>query len=508
MNRRIFLAVLGGLALLAVFPAEAANIRLTVLHTNDIHGWIMPRPAAFYEKDPKRPIGGAAVLAAYFRKIQGPKLLVDAGDWFLSTPEGAIRQGEGVVEVFNAVGYSALAVGNHEFDYGKKQLSRLIRTSRAPILSANIYRMDGQRDPDFRPWIVTEIGGVRVGLFGLITDRMNRLSFLENIEGLAFRRPIDEAKAAVAALRRQGATVIIALSHLGLEEAKGPYFEGDQSLSARVDGIDLIVGGHSHTALKEPIRDATHGTLIVQAGSEMSRVGEVELEIDPETKKVVKSAGRLVDLWVDEIGSDPGVEKAVEKLTQEVGHIYDVVIATAAAALTRNKDGESSLGDWMTDCERSWAKTDLALQNGGGIRADIAAGPVTLRHIFDVMPFDNHVAKLALKGRDVRAMLDHGVGMARMAQISGAEVTYRRKASPGKRVASITVKGKPLADDASYTVATVDFLAQGGDGYTVFEFSQSKEFTKTLLRDVLKLCAQKESLIRPPAAGRLVSLGD
>ena len=494
--------------LAAALPAQAGNVHLTVLHTNDIHGWVMPRPAESYGVDPKRPIGGAAALAAYAKKVKGPKLLLDAGDWFQGTPEGTLRGGRSLAEVFNAVGYDALTVGNHDFDNGERSLAGIIKAIQAPVLCANVYRSEGKHAPECRPWIVKEVGGVKVGLFGLLTTNMKNLAFPENISGLAFRRGVDEAKDAVAALREQGATVIIAITHLGIEPPGVTTFEGDRFLAEQVEGIDLIVGGHSHTVLKEGERGLVHGTLIVQAGSELTRVGEVGLDIDPRTGKVVKSSARLVDLWPDETGMDPAVATVVGKLGREVGAMYDVVLATAAAPLLRSKDGESALGDWMTDCEREWAGADLALQNGGGIRTDIPAGPVTLRRLFDVMPFDNRVVKLVMKGKDVKSALDHGVGSARLAQISGATVSFHRRAPAGQRLTEVKVGGRELVDDSTYTVATIDFLVQGGDGYTAFASAGSKDFTKTTMRDVMQQCALNKPRLLPPPADRLIPLGD
>ncbi|MDD5627674.1 MAG: bifunctional UDP-sugar hydrolase/5'-nucleotidase [Elusimicrobia bacterium] len=497
------------LVLLAVsLPAHARSVRITVLHTNDIHGWIMPRAAGTYGADPGRPIGGAAALAAYVKKVRGPKLLLDSGDWFQGTPEGTIRAGGSVVDVFNAVGYDALTVGNHEFDNGLPALQGLVQAARAPVVCSNVYGADGARSSLFQPGIIKEVGGVKVGIFGLLTGNMKNLSFPDNIAGLTFRRGVDEAKDAVAALRAQGATVVIALSHQGLEPPGAAGLEGDRFLAEHVAGIDLIVGGHTHTALKQGARDPVHGTLIVQAGTELLRVGVVGLEVDSRTGRVVKSSARLADLWPDQTGSDPALAKVVAGLNREVSAAYDVVLATAGAALTRNRDGESALGDWMTDCERRWAGADLAVQNGGSIRADIPAGPVTLRRLFEVMPFDNRVVKLVMKGKDVRSVLDHGVGLARMAQISGAEVSYRRRAPEGRRLTQAKVAGRELVDESTYTVATVDFLVKGGDDFTAFAAAQSADFTKTMLRDLLRDCALERPSIQPPPASRLVPAGD
>ncbi|MBI5241966.1 MAG: bifunctional metallophosphatase/5'-nucleotidase [Elusimicrobia bacterium] len=489
-------------------PARAAGIRLTILHTNDIHGWLLPRLPYFDESETKRLIGGAEALAAFSRKVPGPKLLLDAGDWYQGTPEGSLRGGRVMADFFNAAGYDALTVGNHEFDDGEANLRAIMKALRAPVLAANIYAADGKRAPGFKPWLVKEVGGVKVGLFGLANPNMRSLAFPEHIAGLEFRRGVDEAREAVAALRRQGATVVIAITHRGFEAAGSTGYEGDKLLAASVPGIDLIVGGHSHTVLQSGERDAAHGTLIVQAGSELVRAGETVLEIDPRTKKVVKSSSRLVDLWADETGPDAAMAGVVRRIQAEVGPIYDVVVGTAAAPLLRNRDGESSLGDWLTDCERDWAGADLALQNGGGIRADIPAGPVTLRRLYNVMPFENRVVRLVMRGKDVRSILDHGVGMARIAQISGAQVAFRRKAPEGGRLETVRVGGRDLVDASTYTFTTIDFLVKGGDGYTAFDSAVSSEFTKTRLRDVLQECVRKSPLLAVPAAGRLVPLGE
>lgn len=496
-----------GAAALLVFLAcvgRAENLKISIYHTNDIHGWIMPRAAA-HDEEPKRQIGGAAALASLIKKDHGPKLIVDAGDWFQGTPEGTLSKGQSLADVFNAVGYDAVAVGNHDYDFGEARLKALVKELKMPALSANIYRQsDGRRVDYLRPWIIKEVAGVKIGLFGLLTSRMPTLSFAESIAGLKFRREVDEAKDAVKALREQGATVIIALTHVGFESPILGPFEGDQTLAAEVPGIDLIVGGHTHTALKEPVRDATYGTLIVQTGTMLSAAGKVVLEIDPRTKKVVWSHGELIDLWINKIGEDPAVAAVVLRHQESVGRAYDAVIATAAAALWRNREGESALGDWMTDCLREWSHADIAVQNGGGIRADMAAGPVTLREIFDIMPFDNRVVHLTMDGRLVYQMLDHGVKRGgKIMQVSGAHFSYNRDGAEGKRLSSILIGGKPLREEGFYKVSTLDFLVQGGDGYSAFNRAQKKEFTAVLMRDVLGECARRQALIQPPPEGRM-----
>ncbi|OGR96625.1 MAG: hypothetical protein A2V88_01885, partial [Elusimicrobia bacterium RBG_16_66_12] len=377
--RRLRLILLLALAAVpsAARAADApAHIRIRVYHTNDIHGWIMPRPDKL---QPERLVGGAAALASFIGKETGPKLVLDAGDWWQGTPEGSLSKGEAVAEVFNAIGYDALVVGNHEYDSGSADLIALIGKMKAPVLSANTYTADGQRASWVKSWIIKEVAGVKVGIFGLTTTNMPRLAFPKNIEGLKFRREVDEGKEAVRALKRAGAEVVIAVTHIGLEEEGKVRFEGDQTLAREVGGIDLVVGGHSHTTLMRPLRDASNGTMIVQAGCYLVRAGRATLTIDPQTHKVLSSEDELVELRAERVGSDAQVQAIVAKHTEAVGKIFETVIATVTAAMSRETDGESGLGSWMADCYKDWAGADAAFQNGGGIRADVPAGPMTLR---------------------------------------------------------------------------------------------------------------------------------
>ena len=501
-------ALLRWLSLLSILlPSRAfgRTITIHIYHTNDIHGWIMARPSSY---GPNELHGGAAALAAVYRADRGPKLLLDAGDWFQGTPEGTLTKGRAMADIFNAIPYDAVAVGNHDFDFDEARLEELAREIKIPVLSANIRRQKDHARVDYvLPWIIKDVAGVKIGLFGLLTTKMRYLTFPKNIEGLEFRREVDEAKDAVKALRARGATVVIAITHMGFEKNDGPSFEGDQTLASEVPGIDLIVGGHSHTALKESIKDATYGTVIVQAGSYLMAVGKVDLEVDSATGRAVSARGRLIALRTDKTGQDPQILKIVERYAQEIGHELDVVLATATRALPSDRHAESALGDWMTDCERRWAKTDLAFQNAGGIRAPMPAGPVTRRTIFNIMPFENYIVKLNMRGGLVSEALEHGVGNAPgVLQLSGLQVSYNASRPAGKRLVSASIGGKLLDDRASYSAAAVDFMVKGGDGYSAFDRAERQDATGVLLRDVLERCAKEQGVIVAPAGGRIVEV--
>jgi len=471
--------------------SAAGTITIRVFHTNDVHGWIMPRADKFQTT---RMVGGAAALAALIGKETGPKLVLDAGDWWQGTPEGSLTKGAAVADVFNEIGYDAIVVGNHEYDSGADELRALIARMKMPVLSANTYGADGRLVPWVKPWIVKNVAGVKIGIFGLTTARMRGLAFKKNIAGLDFRGEVETARAAVKALKKEGATVIIAVTHIGLEN--------DEALARMVPGIDLIVGGHTHTFLNRAIK-GDNGALIVQAGQYLQKAGRATLEIDAKTRKVTASSDELVELWPDRVGEDPAVKAIVARHAEAVGRIFETVLATAPALMGREPDRENALGDWMADCYRETLAADAALQNGGGIRAELPAGPVTLRSIFNIMPFDNALVRLDMKGADLRRVFDHGMGMGKIAQVSGASIEYYRPKPAGQRLAAVSVGGAPLDDAKIYSIVTLDFLTGGGDGYSVFERFVSSEATGALARDLLNECARGQGTVSAPPAGRL-----
>ena len=484
-------------------PAAPALIVVRIYHTNDVHGWIMSR-ADRLQND--RQLGGAAALKSLINKDAGNKLVLDAGDWWQGTPEGSLTKGDAVAEVFNAIGYDAVEMGNHEFDSGWSSAAALNAKMAMPVLAANIYDSSGKHVSWAKQRIVKEVSGVKFGIFGLLTSHMDHLEVPAKIAGLTFRREVDEARDQVAALKKEGAEVIIAVTHVGYETSDKPPFEGDQTLARKVAGIDLIVGGHTHTPLFHAWRDPEHGTLIVQAGSYLTKVGRTTLKIDPASHRVAASSDELLELWPDRVGEDPAVKAIVARRAEEVGEAFQLVVATATDDLNRGVGfGESGLGSWMADCFKDAAGVDAFIMNGGGIRADIPAGPVTLRRLFEAMPFDDSVVKVKMNGAQLRSALDHVLGSPKAAQIGGMTVTFRPLKPRHERLAAATVDGTPLDDAKTYSVATLDFLA-GSD--EEFAAGGPPEETGVLARDALRACAEKQKTISPPPAGRLKALGE
>jgi len=454
MNLRRHLAALS-LLLCLLGPALATAESLTILHVNDFHGALQPTRSGADRPEE----GGAARLAALVKTERTPTtLFLAAGDLMQGTNLSNLFAGRPVIEAFNLMGLDATAVGNHEFDNGQTALSERAAEARFPFLAANIAG-----NGPWQPAVIRTVGSLRVAIFGLTTEETPVATHPRNVKGLVFNDAVATARRLVAELRPQ-ADLIVALTHLGVEE--------DEKLAAAVPGIDVIVGGHTHTKIEQP--EMIGGTLVLQAYERGVFLGRLDLEVTD--GKVTAHRYRLVPVTAA-AGEDPAVTALVAGYLQQLSGRMNEVVGTAAVDLEGGKDAmrtrETNLGDLVADMMREASGADVALINGGTIRAGVPAGPVTVGTIYNVLPFDNWLISFAITGKELRESLETGVSRVEVRdggfpQVSGMSFTFNPKAPAGSRITAVSVGGAPLDETRRYVLATHDFLAAGGNGFTVF----------------------------------------
>lgn len=353
---------------------EQGSDTVLLLHTNDVHAHMLP--------DDKGRGGWAAIATLIRREKQGRRdvLVVDAGDMTQGTPVSTIFHGTPIFQVMNAVGYDLAALGNHEFDNGTAYTREFRSIADFPLLSANALE-HGELVAD-APTALFDVDGVRVGIIGLTTsDAVFQ-------PGVSFLLPEDVVRKYVPELDAQ-ADVIVALSHLGVER--------DRALAAATEGIDVIVGGHSHTVLERPER--VGDTWIVQAGSYGRHLGRLELVVDLATEDVLSVDARLIAVPGD-AAPDPATAAVIDAWESRVRDEMDVRIG-------RNPR-EQSIPELAEHIERIWRdayRADFAYQNPGGTRDYLPAGDILVRHIWNAMPFDNTLVVLELEPQQVRALI-------------------------------------------------------------------------------------------------------
>jgi 5'-nucleotidase / UDP-sugar diphosphatase len=376
-NRFLFsffsLLVLGATSIFGQSSPSSHLKTLTILHTNDFHAQLLA-------KDPG-PKGGAANIAAFFkqmRKTHKDVLVLSGGDSVLGSPVSTMFEGKPIFEVMNACGYDAAVVGNHELDYGVKLLMEYRKIAKFPILSAN-FMMNGKLLME--PTAVIEVNGIKVGLLGVTAQW--------DTPGVTWVSPEEAIKKYLPALKHR-TNVVVLLSHLGSGE--------DTRMAQSISGIDVIVGGHTHNALEKPVMAGK--TIIVQAGKHGQYVGVLELTIDTQAGKVVSHSGRLVSIPVPGLAPDPETKRVVDTWEAKVSKVVDIKIGENPKAL--------EVEEVKARLERVWRdtyRTDFGYQNPGATRSDLPAGKILIRHMWNIMPFDDQLMILDLDRQQITQVL-------------------------------------------------------------------------------------------------------
>lgn len=470
----LFFAILPALCLILAGCGKEGSIRLCVLHTNDIHGHIAPERVEGW----KEPSGGAAVLAGCVRELRRergsagiPVLLLDAGDIFMGTPEGHVSRGAAVIEVMNAAGYDALTIGNHEFDRGVETLEHLAASASFPFLCANI---DGEPPPFLGPFIIREFEGVRVGIIGILTPETPSIVMPGKTGSIRFTEPAPAVARCRDALRERGADVIIVLSHQGLG--------ADMELAGEVEGIDAIIGGHTHTLLESPVQHPVTGTLVCQAGSSGRYLGVLDMEIAAGNRQVIHSDYEIIPLSEGRCPPDAEVQKIVSSWRARAGEQFDEVVGRSSVTLVGSDTGACRLGTMIAESMRAATDARIAFHNSFGIRAPLHRGEITCRDVYTIMPFDNTLYTMELSGEQLIQIVEQSLELDMgTLHYSGLEITHDPEAPRGKRVESAYCGGEAVEPKQYYTVATNSYLAQGGDYYR--EFTRGRNVRNTGIVD-------------------------
>jgi len=488
-------------------PLFAQYQHLYIIHTNDIHGALLPSEAFWLNQDFPPPLGNAASAVTLINELKEqankngyPYLLLDGGDIFKGTPIGDFTKGQAVVDYFNYMKYDAISVGNHDFDFGISVLKDIITKSNMPWLCSNLVLEDSKKTPDFlKPYVIFERGGLKIGIFGLITHYLTGMVSADILKGFSVVKHYDAVRAVISEMRTKGVDIIIGLTHIG--------YSHDQRLADSIPGIDVIIGAHSHTGVRPPYETPRYHTIIQQAYSKLTSIGLLDLTIDMRTKKIAGYKGVLFDLQAEAIVMNKEFASELKKWQAIAEKDFDQVIGYSRKELTRSGSAECPLGNLITDAMREYFNADIAVHNSGGIRANIPAGEVTYRDIYKVDIFGNTAVTMTLTGKQILEMLEVSVnGHHAIFQVSGLKMTYDKTKPINHRVISVTVGGNPLDTLLNYRVVTNSYLAAGFGEYGVFQKGENIEDSYLPLRDIIVEYIKKHSSVDAEVEGRIVSI--
>lgn len=461
--------IISALLVAAVAWAGASAEKLTILHTNDTHSTIQP--------DAKTGLGGVLRRKALVDSVRGANpgmLLIDAGDAVQGSLYFSLFGGEVERRLMNALGYDIAILGNHEFDNGVERLAEQFSQLDAELLSSN-YRFDGTPlEALFLPYSIRNVGDKRVAFIALNIDPAG-LIIDTNSAGVVYRDAIAEANRLAHLLKtREHADRVVAITHIGYDSDSSGEGVNDLALARSSRDIDLIIGGHTHTLLTPGsaatrIPNAVGDTVtVVQAGSKGAYVGEVTLDLDNGDVdwQLLRVDSRLDDRI------DPEWQVVIDRYSQGVDSVSSIKVGRSAREMAQSSNALANLtADMAKDLGDRLAgrPTDFAIMNTGGIRNSLPGGVVTRGDIMCIYPFDNRLTVVEMTGADLRALFDRLSAQGGNAVSREVEVVMDKKTG---KASSITIAGKPLDDNRTYLVSTIDYLANGND--YMEEFTRSR----------------------------------
>ncbi|MDF9302975.1 bifunctional metallophosphatase/5'-nucleotidase [Tritonibacter mobilis] len=468
----------------------AAEYKLTILHTNDIHSRIesiskYDSTCGADDEAEGKCFGGIARVKTMVdtkrAELDGQNvLLLDAGDPFQGSLFYTTYKGAAEAEFMEDIGYDVMAVGNHEFDDGPAGLQQFVDTVSFPVISGNL---DLSSEPLLKGkvgnHVVLEVGGQKIGIISaLATDTVETSSPGPNV---VFQDEIDSLIADVEALQAEGVNKIIALTHVGLAK--------DMEIAAKVPGVDLVVGGHSHTLLSNTSDRAAgaYPTMVgdvpvVQAYAYTKYLGELTVTFDDEGN-VTSAAGEPILLDAS-VTPDADMVARIKEMGAPIDEMKTRVVAETTDAVEGSRDvcraGECAMGNLVADAMLARVKdqgVSIAIQNGGGLRASIDAGEVTMGEVLSVLPFQNTLSTFEVSGQTMIEALENGVGQiedgaGRFPQVAGLKYAFDASKEPGARISDVMVmEGETwVAIDPAktYGVVSNNYVRNGGDGYKMF----------------------------------------
>ena len=432
------------LILLLLFPLVVSSKTLVIFHTSDTHGF-------FY---PQNKIGGFAALKNVINHEKKPFLLLDSGDFANGTAEAKFSRGAKAVQLMNAVGYSAVTIGNHEFDFKDAGITALIQESKFSILAANLReKATGLLPAGVQAARVFNVDGIKVAVIGLANNHPSQPT-----QKYTFIKPLTALSKALQEVEKQDPAVLIVIVHDSFVDYQHDILPYMGQIAKHFPGrVQVVLGGHAHKIVNEYLEN----TLYVESGAHLEAVSKITVNVDDETGKFLSAQAKLISLNVDEVGQDKTVAKLAEEL-REPGLDNEVAVITKRLSkkpiLPNTLDGE--LDDWLADEGRKITKTEIFIHNTGGTRMDLLPGSLTRRQLIDLFPFNDVLISMDVPGYTLKKFIKSGLVPWNKYTYSGITVSFDKIGPNRVKNLQIKINGKPLEKRQIYRVGTNSYIAR------------------------------------------------
>jgi len=477
-------------------------IQCTILFFNDIHGHL--KPIWVKEQGQKTEVGGIARMATLVQNIRTennrksiPTFCLLAGDILQGPPMSTVFKGEPDVKCFNLMGINAMTVGNHEFDFGLDNLIKLRDVATFPFLSANIVLKDTGKTL-FRPVVALPLApGIDLNVIGVTTNDLLFTTHPKNTTDISVQDPVKAVQEIYQAVKEKGPVIL--LSHNKAAE--------DKTMAERLPGLLAIIGGHDQILLNPPKMEGS--VPVFQAFEKGKYLGRIDLIVDPVTRRGEITSWSYTAI-TPEIPENTDVAAIVKEYDNQLGIKFHEVIGETSVYLNGDRGTvryqETNMGNLITDIMKNFSGSDIALLNAGSIRSGIDIGPITLEEVYTAFPFENELVVVNISGEDLLAALSRAVKGRRADEDGGflhiSGLTFKIKNAAPR---DILINGLPLDPAATYRTAVSDFIAGGGDGYTLFR-DKIPYRSGSMIRELVVQAIRNQKTISPATDGRIQRL--
>ena len=493
---------------------ESSSKEIVILHTNDIESVYEPIQAVW--RDDIELIGGISHLATLIDNVRASEeisFLVDAGDIYTGALSKKTR-GKLPFDLYNAMGYDALNIGNHEFEYNWEPLVEIIPRANFPVLNANIF-IEKTGELIAQPYAVLEKSGVKIGLIGVMgIDAFYNTMAPFHRTGLSIKDPTETAQYWADKIR-DSVDMIVVLTHqnktapMQTNKESDPSvqrgFDEDYAMAGKLRGVHAIYGGHSDNGLMQPVVHPETGTIIGLTFGQGMHLGYTKFMINTNTNDVTFIDGYLIPVDSKKYKAKEETSKLIAEYRKQYPELSEVIASMKEPSM-RLYNNESTIGNLLTDIMRKAANSDIAFLNSGAIRADLNAGRVTLEQLINVYPFPDTLSIVELTGAEIRKLIEYSLTLPYgIGQISGLKIEFDSSKPAMQRLIEVYVGDLALIDSKTYTIATSKYLAKGGDGYSIFTegnlIDDSQSMPEALYKGFKEL-----STIDLPAINRQIDL--
>jgi len=498
----------------AAEQAAPSETVVTLLFTNDVESAYDPIPAFWL--DDQEMIGGIAEMTTLINEIRHSEpnvFLFDSGDIFTGAL-AKLTEGRLAFELMITMGYDAMAIGNHEFEYGHEIFAWQKNRAPFPVLGANMF-YKGTDHPYAQAHAIIERNGVRIGVIGIMGQDAVSAIIPSFIAPLDVTVPAEAVQRSVNEIRDQ-VDLVVLLTHQGKTAPMQTDAESDPRLQRDIDadidlagavtGIDVLFAGHADAGTPEPVVNERTGTIIMQTYGQATHLGYLQLTLDADSREIKAYTGGLIPVDPDKYAPDPAILAKLTAYRSAYPEIQEVIGHTAAR-MNRRYIEESDVGNLFADAFVAAAGTDVGFVHSGSLRKDLPAGDIRVVDLLDTYPFVDDIIIKEMTGEQVRRALEQSFTLERgLLQVSGLRVTYDTTLPEGQRLVAVEHGGESLADTDRVLVAAPGFLAEGGDLYTVFaESPQLRSAGK--VSDAVTAYIAAQDVVPVPERGRQVDVG-